>query len=590
MSVDDAAATSLPSVSVDPGGSPAEASRSGRSPWARLLAWGALLLVAYLALSFVNDPRGTLGADEGAKVATLKVMSERNTFRPDVPYWAAQYDPEGKYHGLVYSTRIGDDYINVTTLPMILAARPLWDLGGYRAALLLPMLGGVATAFAARALAMRIAPGKDRTRAGTYAFWIVGLASPVTIYALDLWEHTLGLAAMAWGVVLLVDASGIGRDEPDNDGRSIRSVATRALAGGVLFGVAASMRTEALVYVVTTVAVGCFVAGFPRRWKRPLAIGIPAAVGLIALFVANIGLELAVIGGSYRSIRASGAASAGGQDFSFRAREGLTTLLSLAPSLDLSYVLAGLAFVIGLGGWALAAAGKIRPVAAIVIGIAVAVLVIVQRVSDGPGFWPGLFATTPLAAVGLFLGWSSPARRRVVLMALVPLPLVFVFEFPGGALPQWGGRYILLSGLLLEVVGVVALVRLPRSSRTGLIGVAVVVTLLGLAWSSQRTHDIARAGDALAARPEEVLISPDGFPPREFGATWGTKKWMATLGAGELPGAIDVARQAGVDTFAIVELDGQRQLPDFPGYHEVGRSSVPLIDGTEFTLVSYAAN
>ena len=89
-------------------------------------------------------------------------------------------------------------------------ARPLWSLGGYRGALLLPMLGGVATALAARALARRLAPAASRARAEAASFWLVGLASPVAIYALDLWEHTLGLAAMAWAVVLLVDAASIG--------------------------------------------------------------------------------------------------------------------------------------------------------------------------------------------------------------------------------------------------------------------------------------------------------------------------------------------------------------------------------------------
>ena len=59
------------------------------------------------------------------------------------------------------------------------------------------MLGAVLCAFAARALARRLGGGD-----GWAAFWIIGLASPVAIYALDFWEHTLGLALMLWGVVL----------------------------------------------------------------------------------------------------------------------------------------------------------------------------------------------------------------------------------------------------------------------------------------------------------------------------------------------------------------------------------------------------
>jgi len=125
-------------------------------------------MIAYVALSFLLDPRGTMGADEGAKVATLKVMAEQGSFRPDVGYWAAEWDPEGIYHGLTYTTRFGDQYVNVSTLPMIMVGKPLIDVGGYRATVLLPMLGGVLTALAARALAVRMVDrGEERSVAPT---------------------------------------------------------------------------------------------------------------------------------------------------------------------------------------------------------------------------------------------------------------------------------------------------------------------------------------------------------------------------------------------------------------------------------------
>jgi len=77
------------------------------------------------------------------------------------------------------------------------AAYPLYLVGGDRAVLLLPMLGALVCALAARALARRLGGGD-----GWAAFWIIGLASPVAIYALDFWEHSIGLALMLWGVVL----------------------------------------------------------------------------------------------------------------------------------------------------------------------------------------------------------------------------------------------------------------------------------------------------------------------------------------------------------------------------------------------------
>ena len=445
------------------------------------------------------------------------------------------------------------------------------------------------------------------------AFWLVGLASPVLIYALDIWEHTLGLAAMGWGVVMILDVahldmrrSGTDSSEPGRQGagseRDPQAHAgvlkwRAALFAGALFGLAASMRTEAIVYFVTSVGIGCAALGWPRMWRAPLRVAALALVGFCLLFLANIGLELAVLGEPFRSNRATGAASVAGQDLLVRAKESMTTLFSLAPTLDLEHVLYGFCFAAGIGLFVMSAIGKV-PKTIGYLALAGSVLAMLDRVTLGSGFWPGLFATTPVAAAGLFLGWSPRPRRWVLVMGLLPLPLVFVFQFPGGAAPQWGGRYILLSGLLLEVVGFATLAELGRSTQQVLMGMAIVVTVMGLAWSSQRTHEVARAGEILSARPEAVLISPQGFPPREFGATWGAKDWLSTQGRSDVPGAIDnghnnlssavdLVRRSGKPSFAIVTTDTSVPFPEFPGFREVSREQVPLIGGLEFTVISY---
>src|SRR5436305_7683418 len=104
-----------------------------------------LLLVVYIGLSFLNDPHGSLGTDTGGKVATLRSMTVNarhgHVLDPDVGYWAARWDPKGTLHPLWYTYRLGRKWVNVTTLPMLDVAYPLWRLGGYRAALLVPMLG-----------------------------------------------------------------------------------------------------------------------------------------------------------------------------------------------------------------------------------------------------------------------------------------------------------------------------------------------------------------------------------------------------------------------------------------------------------------
>jgi len=545
-------------------------------PWVfsvlrRPIVAGAVLLVIYVALSFLMSPRGFLGTDTGGKVATVKVMSERGDFDPDVGYWAAPWDPDARVHGLYYTSRVGDRYLNVTSLPMVLAARPLWDLGGYRAALLLPMLGGVATALAARALARRL--GSDE---GWTAFWVIGLASPVAVYALDLWEHSLGLALMGWAAVVLVDA--VDR----------RPSWWRGLVAGSLLGAAAAMRTEAFAYAVGMVGVACVVIAFGTRRSlaSALVVGATAIAGLALAFGANLALETVVIGEQIRSSRASGAAGGGGSSALLRVKEALTTLASPVPVVDVSAWILGGALTVAL---IYAAVKATRPreqrLAATAGGVVL--LIYVYRLIDGLGFVPGLIAATPFAAVGLALGWRGRTPRLVLLLGLVPLPLVFAFQFVGGAAPQWAGRYLLASGLLLAVVGIAESRRMVSWARTGAIVLSVAVTAFGLAWLSVRSHEVADAAAALNGRPEEVLISPNGFVPREFGASYGDHKWLASGSDADLRFAVQVTGESGASSFALVDLDTEATPPSFAGWSATGSDVVPFIGGTDFRVTSY---
>src|SRR3546814_493092 len=197
-------------------------------------------MVVYLGLALLMSDGGSLGTDTGAKVATLEVMDQRDAWRPQVGYWAAEWDPDGRLHPLYQSTPVDGDYVAVTTLPMLLLAHPLYDIGGYRLALLLPMLGAVGAAFGCRALATRLA-GDD---AGWLTFWVVGLASPMTVYALDFWEHAPGAALMVWAAVHMLDSARA-------VGRWWSPVTT-----GALLGAAATMRSEAFVAAAVIAGAG----------------------------------------------------------------------------------------------------------------------------------------------------------------------------------------------------------------------------------------------------------------------------------------------------------------------------------------------
>lgn len=539
----------------------------------------ALLLAVYGGLSFLNDPRAYLGTDTGGKVATLKVMAERGRLDPDIGYWAARWDPAGRVHPLYYTVRYGHRWVNATTLPVLYAAYPLYRLGGYRLILVLPMLGSVMAAMAARALARRLSDGD-----GWAAFWIVGLASPLLIYALDFWEHSIGVAAMAWGIVLLLDVVEDRRGWP------------AFLGAGGLLGLAATLRTEALVYGFVAVAGACLLVLVRRRGVvLALAGGVLAAAGLLIPLVANLGLEVATVGHVMRFSRATGTAtgaissSVGASDVvRTRVEEALLNAAALTPDLD---PLASLIGLVSLGllmhvFWRASRQGDAGPAVLAAAGVGTLYAI---RFAAGPGFVPGLAAATPLAAAGLVLGWRTVAGRYVLGVALVSLPLVWATQFPGGAAPQWAGRYLLVSGLLLGVAGVVALPALRAWTRNAAVGLAVVITAFGLVWMSMRTHDFARALANLNRRPEPVLVSRVGHLAREGGAFYGDHLWLTAPTEADQRFAVHVIEAAGLKRFGLVEPSLGRVEHRIAGWRRAGRDEVVLVDDLRLTVTTYVA-
>lgn len=544
---------------------------AGPAPLARRpLVAVALLLAAYAVLSLLNDPRGQLGSDSGGKVATLKVMEERDRLRPDLGYWAERFDPAGQVHPLVLTQRVDDRWVNVTTLPMLYAAFPLYRLGGYRLALLVPMLGGVAAALAARALARRLADGD-----GWSAFWLIGLASPVLVYALDFWEHTVGLAAMAWGVVALWDLLE-GERGP-----------WAALTAGGLFGVAATMRTEALAYGAVAVATAAvFMVARRRRLGPALITGSLAAAGLAVPLLANLALEVAVLGKTFRSGRAAGTAADAGAEAGLRLREALAGAVGLFDKTAALPLVLGLALVtlMAVAVWlAGRPAGNRRVVALTLAGAAV---LYGTRVALGPAVLPGLAVAAPLAVVGGVLGWRIPRARYLLVVALAALPLVWATQYPGAALNHVGARYVLLSGLLLATLGVVALGGLPPWARRAFPALAVAVTAYAFSFMVVRTNSFARAGAELADRPEPVLVSRFSHLHRDGGAFYGEHLWLSAASAAEQRLAVGVVERAGFDRFGLVLPPGAAP-GEIAGWRRGGTDRVHLISDLDVTVTTY---
>ena len=497
----------------------------------------ALLFVIYGSLSLLNDPRGTLLADSGGKLATLHVMSERGSLDPDVGYWAAAEDPEGTLHPLEFTTQVGGKWLQATTLPMLYASYPLYELGGDRAVLALPILGAVLCALAARSLARRYG-----SSTGWTAFWAVGLLTPVALYALAFWEHTIGLAFVLWAFVVLVDVS------------RGRAGWRGALGAGALFGAAAVMRTEALVYFAVTMLAVLFLMVFRNRavW-RAASTGVAVAAGALFVVAVNHALEIITIGDSVRVGRTAGAASAASSaTLADRLEQATTTATGLNGfTVSLDWVAgAAIVLLIGGGAWCLARAGGPRLLGG--VAIAGASMLYALRFGNQLGYVPGLFTASPLAAAGVVLAWGRRDLRLPTVVACLALPLIWATQWSDPMRPQWGGRYALASGALLAVVAVVVLAE-KRVALSAVLALAVLVTGFGIAFLVERSHSIADGMETLVDRNDEALISLDPHVLREGGAFYEARHhWLTAGDFTELRKAVRIVTAAGDRELALV--------------------------------------
>jgi 4-amino-4-deoxy-L-arabinose transferase-like glycosyltransferase len=510
----------------------------------RPLVAALVVLAVYGVLALLNSTGGYLGTDTGAKVITLDQMAEDDTFSPAVGYWAEEWDPDGDYHPL-FDTRQNEDgeWVNVTTLPMLMAARPLYELGGYRLALLLPMLGGLLAAFACRDIARRLAGERE----GWWAFWVTALASPILVYSLDLWEHSVGAGLMLGAVALLLRTLG---------GRG--TVVPPLLAGAAL-GFAATMRAEALVVGFVSVASFCLALLLRREVVRTFVVGGLSVVGFAAPWLANAAIEQD-LGGNSRSSRVTREAQREWwTELAERGEEAFITWFGL-PGFDYPGNVVLGAAVVGavILGITLHRRNEQRPA---VVALAVAGAVYLVALVSGLGFVPGALVASPFAAAAGLVRRDRD-RITVLVMAIGMTVLIWTFQLTGGALPQWGGRYLLVPTLLLTTLGVLAVVERPedRAPRVALAGFAVVVTLFGAAWLQHRSHDVDGFFDDLADRPEDVVISTNGFFVREAGPAYADRRYLSIGRRGDVDGSVDVVREAGFDSFAI--LHGSAEPPE----------------------------
>jgi hypothetical protein len=540
--------------------------------WHRPVAAVVIVLAVYTALALTMDQRGHLGGDAGSKVAVLHAVATGEHPQFDVGYWAFEHDPELRFHPLYYTAVVDGRAQQLSTLPMVWLARPLHAIGGDRLTLALPMFGGILCALAARALAQRLG-----ARDPWVAYWVISLASPVAIYSIDVWEHTLGLAGMLWGVIALFDA--VESDRPW----------AHAVFAGLSFGIAATMRTEALVYAALGMATAVAVLLTRRVVGRAIAVGWCASVGVASMWIANDWFERIVLGAPLRSARAADVVSDAGTQASDRVNDAWVTLASLNYADLTTDRMLGALILVGLlvATWSTLhtrTAGVCIGTAAVLIGFGL-------RLGSGLSFIPGLVPVFPLAAVGAVIGVRRAQSRVLTIAALAAMPLIWVTAYAGMPGAQWGGRYLFASGVLFAVAAIAKTGVGSHRLRVLAVAMSVVVTGSGILYLRDRTLDVGRATVAIASidADADVVIARVPFLWRELGSTYdAADRHLTVVQRDELDAAAAIARDVDASTIAVVQ-EANEPIATLDGYRADRTASTPWI-GRNLTTVFYESD
>jgi hypothetical protein len=522
-----------------------------RSP-RRLLISSVVAIVAIQTLLFVQSAsiRGFATGDGGVKLWQVQAILRSGNLDAPLNYPGVVYDPNHQYSPFVapWAFWQNDQAFTEYTSPFIWASVPLFAWFGQAGLLLLPWLCSALIVIVSAWLAWRVRP--DRSAALVPI--IVGLASPISIYGMEFWEHTPGtiLAVFAFaGIVKSIDSSR----------RSIWLI----LAGASI-GLGLTMRAELyvlpmaigvglwllrsilpLIRSIFCLSIGGLITGGSWSLYQVLHWGSP--------FGPRLAQNVPLLGGSDMLTRLGNTTGENWTMLWPRAGDGLDALAILGvATLILMFTL----FIVNKlrmtrysllfqksGFWLLTS--LILVITAITSWrIANWQNVIDQRPDDLLSTFP-LILFLPLLLVARFALQNQQSEIRnqksEIARFLLVTPIAFVVlvlilsPFHGGV--QWGPRFLLYIIPPLSVVLVDRLAELwktsNRSNRSALVVVFSGLVIAGIfsTWTGIRfMHDgqLASAAltDAVERAPEKVVVADAWFIPQGAAYTFDDKIWL----------------------------------------------------------------
>jgi len=572
---------------------------------AHALAFIAFVPVALLLFGALVSlpPEGLTHHDTGAKY--LQVRNLRfGTGGLDwsINYPARRLDPEREFVPFHPKQHVVDERKLIhLQWPIFLGllTRVPWKVMGFWGLYLVPVLAGLGTLWAAYLLALRV--GVPRRLA-----WVVmpllGLATPISVYSLLFFEHTL--ASMLVTLSLLAAVIGFGAVATREAGADAPSGRATALSGALL-AVAIYFRSE--LYVLAAVVGGAYIFLAWKHMMRRAALTWVAAfvIGLVPLWA-----FYAIAEGTLLPLHATWyfASSTGGSAGSGAALGGLPPLryiasagwgvvpdflfgprtAALSPALPAWAIVAGL---VGVGLCALASLVRMARLRVGRVGLLLGGLLLIllstapTLLSTQPYYnLHGYLLASPFIALALWPGdtmWddgvkvSPQAWLRVVTLLYVGLHVLIISSFSGlGPISrhEWGQRYLLPAYPALVVLSLLGAWRIWLACRDNLrekrlavasLGVWAMLALVGLGFSArgyavlneERAQVVAWMHLARTLPAGEPLVTDVWWLPLNLAADFYTRPIMLAEGDARLAEWTIKMRERSVTSFGLMSND-----------------------------------
>lgn len=198
----------------------------------------------------------------GVKLLQVEALVRSNFQSLALGYPGQSIDPSGAYFPItrLFAARVGGQWYAVFPPLFAILTSPFYLTLGHFGLYVLPMAGAIGVLY----LSLLLARSANLGAHEAYLPVAVGIGSPLFLYAVVFWEHSLAamlcLAAFALTLRPLT-------------GRRSQSV---ALLAGVLMGVASAMRPECYWFTVGCIAASILWHGRPG-WRHPALIAIGTA-------------------------------------------------------------------------------------------------------------------------------------------------------------------------------------------------------------------------------------------------------------------------------------------------------------------------